>query len=163
MNNKTRQHNTPHIPSNPTAFKGGVSYPFNIFSSVINNNEEKTWLKTDKNPVTFRLELKKYCYQLYQLKLNLNDILEDEGNKFKAKTLKIISDSSYKNKSQVQLEMEKLQKLTFLLTFYYWNWHGAIRIPSLLKFSTTALDFYSKCFKSGEKADQFTFENPYFI
>ena len=67
------------------------------------------WLKTDKNPVTFRLELKKYCYQLYQLKLNLNDILEDEGNKFKAKTLKIISDSSYKNKSQVQLEMEKLQ------------------------------------------------------
>ena len=67
------------------------------------------WLKSDKTPVTFRLELKKYCYQLYQLKLNLNDILEDEGSKFKAKTLKIISDNSYKNKSQVQLEMEKLQ------------------------------------------------------
>ena len=29
-----------------------------------------------------------------KLKLNLNDILEDEGSKFKAKTLKIISDNS---------------------------------------------------------------------
>ena len=69
----------------------------------------------------------------------------------------------YYDQENNNLEMEKLQKLTFLLTFYYWNWHGAIRIPSLLKFSTTALDFYSKCFKSGEKDDQFTFENPYFI
>ena len=67
------------------------------------------WLKIDKTPVTFRLELKKYCYQLYQLKLNLNDVLEEEGNKFKLKKNKILTDSSYKNKSQVQLEMEKLQ------------------------------------------------------
>ena len=67
------------------------------------------WLKIDKTPVTFRLELKKYCYQLYQLKLNLNDVLEEESNKFKSKKNKILSDNSYKNKSQVQLEMEKLQ------------------------------------------------------
>lgn len=67
------------------------------------------WLKVDKTPVTFRLELKKYCYQLYQLKLNLNDVLEEEGQKFKSKKTKIITDNSYKNKSQVQLEMEKLQ------------------------------------------------------
>ena len=68
------------------------------------------WLKIDKTPVTFRLELKKYCYQLYQLKLNLNDVLEEESNKFKEKQNKIITDiNSYKNKSQVQLEMEKLQ------------------------------------------------------
>jgi len=68
------------------------------------------WLKIDKTPVTFRLELKKYCYQLYQLKLNLNDVLEEESNKFKEKKNKIITDTnSYKNKSQVQLEMEKLQ------------------------------------------------------
>ena len=67
------------------------------------------WFKIDKTPVTFRLELKKYCYQLYQLKLNLNDVLEEESNKFKSKKNKILSDNSYKNKSQVQLEMEKLQ------------------------------------------------------
>ena len=70
---------------------------------------EVDWLKVDKTPVTFRLELKKYCYQLYQLKLNLDDILEEESQQFKAKKTKIISDNSYKNKSQVQLEMEKLQ------------------------------------------------------
>ena len=67
------------------------------------------WLKVDETPVTFRLELKKYCYQLYQLKLNLNDVLEEESNIFKSKKTKIITDNSYKNKSQVQLEMEKLQ------------------------------------------------------
>ena len=67
------------------------------------------WLKVDKTPVTFRLELKKYCYLLYQLKLNLNDILEEESQKFKSKKTKIITDNSYKSKSQVQLEMEKLQ------------------------------------------------------
>ena len=67
------------------------------------------WLKIDKTPVTFRLELKKYCYQLYQLKLNLNDVLEEESQKFRAKKTKIIADNSYKSKSQVQLEMEKLQ------------------------------------------------------
>ena len=55
-----------------------------IFSNLKQLFLDIDWLKTDKTPVTFRLELKKYCYQLYQLKLN-------------------------KNKSQVQLEMEKLQ------------------------------------------------------
>ena len=71
------------------------------------DNLKKLFFET---PVTFRLELKKYCYQLYQLKLNLNDVLEEESNKFKeAKKTKIITDNSYKNKSQVQLEMEKLQ------------------------------------------------------
>ena len=70
---------------------------------------EADWLKVDKTPVTFRLELKKYCYQLYQLKLNLDDVLEEESQQFKSKKTKIISDNSYKNKSQVQLEMEKLQ------------------------------------------------------
>ena len=67
------------------------------------------WLKVDKTPVTFRLELKKYCYQFYQLKLNINDVLEEESQNFKSKKAKIITDNSYKNKSQVQLEMEKLQ------------------------------------------------------
>jgi len=81
-----------------------------IFDNLKKLFYEPDWLKVDKTPVTFRLELKKYCYQLYQLKLNLNDVLEEESNKFKeAKKTKIITDNSYKNKSQVQLEMEKLQ------------------------------------------------------
>ena len=80
-----------------------------IFSNLKQLFFDVDWLKTDKTPVTFRLELKKYCYQLYQLKLNLNDVLEEESQKFKAKKTKIITDNSYKNKSQVQLEMEKLQ------------------------------------------------------
>ena len=80
-----------------------------IFSNLKKLFFDVDWIKTDKTPVTFRLELKKYCYQIYQLKINLNDVLEDESNKFKAKKTKIITDNSYKNKSQVQLEMEKLQ------------------------------------------------------
>ena len=80
-----------------------------IFSNLKQLFFDVDWLKIDKTPVTFRLELKKYCYQLYQLKLNLNDVLEEESQKFKAKKTKIITDNSYKNKSQVQLEMEKLQ------------------------------------------------------
>jgi hypothetical protein len=81
-----------------------------IFDNLKKLFFEPDWLKVDKTPVTFRLELKKYCYQLYQLKLNLNDVLEEESNKFKeAKKTKIITDNSYRNKSQVQLEMEKLQ------------------------------------------------------
>ena len=81
-----------------------------IFDNLKKLFFEPDWLKVDKTPVTFRLELKKYCYQLYQLKLNLNDVLEEESNKFKeAKKNKIITDNSYRNKSQVQLEMEKLQ------------------------------------------------------
>ena len=80
-----------------------------IFSNLKKLFFDIDWLKVDKTPVTFRLELKKYCYQFYQLKINLNDVLEEESNKFKAKKTKIITDNSYKNKSQVQLEMEKLQ------------------------------------------------------
>ena len=69
----------------------------------------------------------------------------------------------YYDQENNNLEMERLQKLTFLLTFYYWNWHGAIRIPALLKFSTSALDFCSRCFKIDEQDGEYTFQHPYFI
>lgn len=61
------------------------------------------------------------------------------------------------------LPMEKLQKLTYYLTYYYWNWHGAIRIPGILKFSTTALDFYTKCINPNKEIEEYKFEHPYFI
>lgn len=69
----------------------------------------------------------------------------------------------YYDEKNNNLEMEKLQKLTYFLTYYYWTWHGAIRIPAILKFSSTALDFYLKCFNSNEKVTNYDFENPYYI
>ena len=61
------------------------------------------------------------------------------------------------------LDMEKLEKLTYYLTYYYWTWHGAIRIPAILKFSTTALDFYLKCLNSNYQVSEYNFEKPYYI
>ena len=58
------------------------------------------------------------------------------------------------------LQKENLEKLSFYLSFYYWTWSGAIRTPSMLKMSTTALDFYSKCFGN---ENSFYFDTPYYI
>ncbi len=69
----------------------------------------------------------------------------------------------YYDQENNTLEMENLQKLTYYLTYYYWTWHGAIRIPAILKFSTTALDFYSKCLNPNKETEEFKFEKPYYI
>ena len=58
------------------------------------------------------------------------------------------------------LQKENLEKLSFYLSFYYWTWSGAIRTPSMLKMSTTALDFYNKCFGN---ENSFYFDTPYYI
>ena len=57
------------------------------------------------------------------------------------------------------LKVEILEKLTFYLSFYYWTWSGAIRVPSLLKMSTTAMDFYRKVYGD----EPCFFESPKFI
>ena len=57
------------------------------------------------------------------------------------------------------LKIEKLEKLSFYLSYYYWTWSGAIRVPSLLKMSTTAMDFYRKVYGS----EPCFFEQPKFI
>ena len=59
-----------------------------------------------------------------------------------------------------ELEIENLEKLSFYLSFYYWTWAGAIRMPSLLKMSNTAINFYSKILNSDA---HYLFENPTFI
>ena len=69
----------------------------------------------------------------------------------------------YYDQENNTLDMENLQKLTYYLTYYYWTWHGAIRIPAILKFSTTALDFYSKCLNPNKETEEFKFEKPYYI
>ena len=62
-------------------------------------------------------------------------------------------------KEEDNLEIEKLQKLCFDLTFCYWTWSGAIRVPSLLKVSTTAMDFYKRVYGN----ESCSFEDPIFI
>ena len=42
------------------------------------------------------------------------------------------------------LKMEQLELLSFYLSFYYWTWAGAIRVPGALKLATTAMNFFSK-------------------
>ena len=69
----------------------------------------------------------------------------------------------YYDEKNNNLNIENLERLTYYLTYYYWTWHGAIRIPAILKFSTTALDFYSKCFNQGKELDDYKFEYPYYI
>ena len=69
----------------------------------------------------------------------------------------------YYDENDNTLNMENLQKLTFFLTYYYWTWHGAIRIPAVLKFSTTALDFYTRCLNPTKQIEEFEFKHPYFI
>ena len=58
------------------------------------------------------------------------------------------------------LKKENLEMLSFYLTFYYWTWSGSIRIPSMLKMSTTALDFYQRCL-NGERS--YSFDIPIYI
>jgi aubergine-like protein len=62
-------------------------------------------------------------------------------------------------KEEDNLEIEKLEKLSYDLSFYYWTWSGAIRVPSLLKMSSVAMDFCRKVYKD----EACSFENPIFI
>ncbi len=63
------------------------------------------------------------------------------------------------NNDEDNLKIEILEKLSFYLTFYYWTWAGAIRVPSFLKMSSTALDFYRKIYN----VDSCFFDKPMFI
>lgn len=72
------------------------------------------WNTIDQSPVTFRLPLKNLCYALYQLRLDLMDVLSEEAKVFQEIKMSVISDSLNpnfikKNKTIVQIEMEKLQ------------------------------------------------------
>ena len=69
----------------------------------------------------------------------------------------------YYDKSQneeEELSIENLEKLSFYLSFYYWTWSGAIRVPAMLKLSNTAMGFYSKILNN---KDYYFFDTPTFI
>ena len=61
------------------------------------------------------------------------------------------------------LKLEELQIISFYLSFYYWTWAGAIRVPGALKLSTTAMDFCSRHLGSKLCMPGETFMNPTFI
>jgi aubergine-like protein len=66
-------------------------------------------------------------------------------------------------REEEELTIENLEKLSFYMSFYYWTWAGAIRTPSLLKMSNTAMTFYSKILKTNESNDYYFFEKPIYI
>ena len=61
------------------------------------------------------------------------------------------------------LKLEELQKISFYLSFYYWTWAGAVRVPGALKLSTTAMDFCSRHLGAKLCLPRETFMNPTFI
>jgi hypothetical protein len=61
----------------------------------------------------------------------------------------------------IELELEKLEDITHRLCYYYWNWPGAIRIPSALKFAEVANKFSSKYLS--ENVRDTLRNSPYFI
>ena len=61
------------------------------------------------------------------------------------------------------LKIEQLQLLSFYLSFYYWTWAGAVRVPGVLKLATTAMDFFSKHLNSKLLLPEQKFVNPAYI
>ena len=67
------------------------------------------------------------------------------------------------NDTESGLKMEQLQLLSFYLSFYYWTWAGAIRVPGALKLATTAMDFFSKHLYHRLNLPDQKFINPIYI
>lgn len=83
-----------------------------IFSQLKELFYDVNFVKISISPATFRKELKDLSYTLYQLKLDLMDILEDEAKTFNETKMSVMADPlglGKKNKNAVQIEMEKLQ------------------------------------------------------
>ena len=73
------------------------------------------FISISESPATVRLDMQKICYDLYQIKLDIMEILDEESKIYKENKKPLIADSfsqgmfNKKNKSVVQIEMEKLQ------------------------------------------------------
>ena len=74
-----------------------------------------------------------------------------------------IEENGVKKHMESDIKLEELEKLTFYLTFYYWTWAGAIRVPGALKLASTCMDFYVKHLdRRLERIDK-AFVNPEYI
>ena len=61
------------------------------------------------------------------------------------------------------LEPEKLHELCYFLSYYFWTWSGAIRVPAVLKLAITAMDFYTKHLGGRLNRPDKKFNNPEYI
>ena len=68
-----------------------------------------------------------------------------------------------KENEENNLKLEELQIISFYLSFYYWTWAGAVRVPGALKLSTAAMDFCSRHLGAKVCLPGETFMNPTFI
>ena len=64
------------------------------------------------------------------------------------------------------MSIEEIQEISYSLCYYYWNWAGAIRIPSVLKYSEVCNKFNRLCIDEKDSdvviKDNIKF-SPYFI
>ena len=67
------------------------------------------------------------------------------------------------NNPDNNIKLENFQKLCFYLSFYYPTWSGAVRVPGVLKLSTTAIDFYDRCLKNKLELPGQLFKRPSYI
>ena len=75
----------------------------------------------------------------------------------------VIYEDKDTNNPANNIKMEQLQLLSFHLSFYYWTWAGAVRVPGALKLATTCMDFFSKHLNSKLNLPDQKFNNPYYI
>ena len=74
----------------------------------------------------------------------------------------LYQDMDEKNQEN-NMSIEELENLSFQLSFYYWTWSGAVRVPGVLRLSTTAIDYYSRCLNHRLDLDGHKFTTPGFI
>ena len=61
------------------------------------------------------------------------------------------------------LSIKQLELLSFYLSFYYWTWTGAVRVPGALKLALTAMNFFTKHLNRRLERDDKQFVNPEYI
>ena len=60
------------------------------------------------------------------------------------------------------MPLEIMEKITYNMTYYYWNWSGPIREPAALKFADTCNNFIGKI-QIGENINDKLKNSPYYI
>ena len=75
----------------------------------------------------------------------------------------VLYENRDENNPENNMKIEQLELLSFYLSFYYWTWSGAIRVPGALKLATTAMDFYIKHLDGRIEKENKQFKNPEYI
>ncbi len=67
------------------------------------------------------------------------------------------------DQGMAKVPIEVIELLSFYLSFYYWTWAGAVRIPGLLKLASTAIEFYDKCLGNKLNYKDNAFDAPTYV